>query len=113
MPGAVPAGGAAPVPGMIRDLEAWPPGAAAPQAIRVTIGEPYEEPPHWRCLLEISGIASPYSMVFPGADALDAFLSAVSLVPHVLRASVPRGTRITWQGAEELGFVVPTLKPTT
>lgn len=94
---------------MIRDLEAWPPGAVEPQHIRVTFHEPVEDPPAWSCRLEIGGVVSPFSKPFFGEDALAALLAAVSIAPRVLCASVPPGTRLTWEGREDLGFALPAL----
>lgn len=89
---------------MDRLLEYWAPGTTVPHQIHVMISTPVLDPPYWSCRLEITGFEKPYSMLFPGLDSIDAWLSAISIVPHVLRSFTPHGGRVTWQGREDLGF---------
>lgn len=96
---------------MSRTLEYWPPGETSPRSIQVNISAPTPDAPYWSCRLEIIGFEKPYSMPFSGIDSIDAWLSAISIVPHVLRSFVPPGGRMTWQGRDDLGFATLTLNP--
>lgn len=91
---------------MERELEYWPPGAAESTPIRVDVGIPVQDAngTDWSCTLTISGFDSPYSMAYPGVDAISALLAAISLAPHVLRSRTPAGGRLTWLGEEDLQF---------
>lgn len=92
---------------LTRTLEYTPPGAAAPSRIEVTIGAPEPDPlPGGDCRVhvEIAGFAEPYARHFFGVDPIQALLLALGTVPDVIASLAGPGARVTWLGAEDLGF---------
>lgn len=93
-----------------RELEYWPPGAAAPTTIRVRIGAP--EPAddgNYQSTLTIEGFDKPYRARFDQVDSLGALLAAAAIAPSTLAMRVAKGGRLTWLDQEDLGF--PLLGP--
>jgi hypothetical protein len=89
---------------MTRQLEFVPKGATSARTVEVSIGVPAPDADgNWWSLLEITGFDQPYSKRIPGADAIQAVLSAAGLVPHLV-AAMAEGGRVTLDGSEDLGF---------
>ena len=89
---------------MTRMLQFEPKGATSSRSIEVSIGLPEpDEDNNWWALLEISGFDEAYSKKIPGADAIQAVLSAAGIAPHLL-AAMAKGGRVTLEGSDDLGF---------
>ena len=89
---------------MTRVLQFVPDGTTSSRSIEVSIGVPRPDGDNnWWALLEISGFDEPYSKEIPGADAIQAVLSAAGIVPHLL-AAMAKGGRVTLEGSDDLGF---------
>lgn len=92
---------------MQRELEFHPADGGPPRRVVVSFSVPAPSDSsgeEWRCRLEIAGLReTPHVQDFPGVDALQALLSAIRIVPLLLRLDA-RGGRLTWLGSEDLGF---------
>ena len=89
---------------MTRALQFVPAGSTTARSIEVSISLPTrDEDDNWWALLEVVGFDEPYSKRIPGADAIQAVLSAAGLVPHLV-AAMAKGGRVTLDGNEDLGF---------
>ena len=89
---------------MTRVLQFVPEGATSSRSIEVSIGVPKPDgDDNWWSLLEIIGFDEPYSKEIPGADAIQAVLSAAGIVRDLL-ASMAKGGHLTLDGSDDLGF---------
>ncbi len=92
---------------MERELKYWAPGSTEATPIRVSFGTPETHPEYdWTCRITIEGFPHKphYTRLMYGTDAVSAMAAALSVMPYLLRASYPRGGRLTWRDQEELGF---------
>lgn len=89
----------------VRTIQCAHPAHATPWDVVVTIHLPEPDPlpgGDYRVLLQIAGLGEPYSHHVHGADPLHAFLECCWLVSEILPSLAPEGSRLTWQGSENL-----------
>jgi hypothetical protein len=91
-----------------RQLEYWPPGAAAPRPIRVIVSAPVQDvptvdDPDWSCRVTIEGFDEPCSAPCYQVDAIGVLLAALAFADSEVRR-LARGGRVTWLGNEDLGL---------
>ncbi len=92
---------------MVRVLQFTLKGATSTSPIEVSIGVPeVDGDNNWMSLLEITGFEEAYSKRIPGADGIQAVLSAAGIEPHLL-AALAAGGRVTLDGRDDLGFSLP------
>jgi hypothetical protein len=92
---------------LVRTLQMTTTGSTDVSDIVVRIGLPEPDPApggDFQVLVEIDGFDRPYSRYFHGVDELQAFLAGCWIVTQILPALAPEGARLTWLGADDLGF---------